>query len=64
MVHSTTDPCLYHKWGNDGLVLIVTWIDDNLIIGSKKAVEKAKKDSMKDLTAMTVETLKSTWGAR
>jgi hypothetical protein len=43
MVQSTTDPCLYHKWGEEGLVLIVLWIDDNLIIGSKKAVEKAKK---------------------
>ncbi len=43
---STADPCLYHKWGEDGLVLIVSWIDDNLIIGSKQAVEKAKKDLM------------------
>jgi hypothetical protein len=25
------------------MVLIVSWVDDNLIIGSKKAVEKAKK---------------------
>jgi hypothetical protein len=28
------------------LVLILSWIDDNLIIGSKKAVEKAKKELM------------------
>jgi hypothetical protein len=28
------------------LVLIVSWIDDDLIIGSKKAVEEAKKESM------------------
>ena len=28
------------------MVLIVLWIDDNLIIGSKKAVEKTKKDIM------------------
>ncbi len=46
MVCSSADLCLYYKWGEDGLVLIVSWIDDNLIIGSKKAVEKAKKDSM------------------
>jgi hypothetical protein len=32
--------------GEEGLVLIVLWIDDNLIIGSKKAVEKTKKDIM------------------
>jgi hypothetical protein len=47
MMRSTTDPCLYHKWGEEGLVLIVLWIDNNLIIGSKKAVEKTKKDIMK-----------------
>ncbi len=29
------------------MVLIVLWIDDNLIIGSKKAVEKTKKGIMK-----------------
>ncbi len=28
------------------MVLVVSWIDDNLIIGSKKTVEKAKKDLM------------------
>ncbi len=28
------------------MVLIVSWIDDSLIIGSKKAFEKAKKESM------------------
>ncbi len=46
IVQSTIDPCLYHQWGEDGSVLIVSWIDDNLIIGSKKAVEKAKKELM------------------
>ncbi len=28
------------------MVLIVSWIDDNIIIGSKKAVEKTKKNIM------------------
>jgi hypothetical protein len=28
------------KMGGGGLVLIVSWIDDNLIIRSKKVVEK------------------------
>jgi hypothetical protein len=46
MTSSTADPCLYHKWGEEGLVLIVLWIDDNLIIGFKKAVEKTNKDIM------------------
>jgi hypothetical protein len=46
MTRSTADPCLYHKCGEEGLVLIVSWIDNNLIIGSKKVVEKTKKDIM------------------
>jgi hypothetical protein len=46
MTWSTADPCLYHKWGEKGFSLIVSWIDDNLIIESKKAVEKTKKDLM------------------
>jgi hypothetical protein len=61
---STTDPCLYHKWGEKGFVLIVSWIDKNLEIRSKKAAEKTKKDIMKKLTVKTVESLKSTWDAR
>ncbi len=47
MMQSTADPCLYHKWGEERLVLIVSWIDNNLIIGPNKAVEKTKKDLMK-----------------
>ncbi len=46
MVLGTADPCLYHKWSDNRLVLIVSWIDDNLIIGTKKAVEKSKKELM------------------
>jgi hypothetical protein len=46
MVCSIADPCLYYKRGEGGLVLIVSWINDNLIIGSKQAVEKAKKNLM------------------
>ncbi len=44
------------------MVLIVSWIEDNLIIG-KKAVEKTKKDLMYRF-AKIVETLKSTWDTR
>jgi hypothetical protein len=46
MTQSTADPCLYHKCGEERLVLTVSLIDDNLIIGSKKVVEKTKKDIM------------------
>jgi hypothetical protein len=44
---SMSDPCLYYKWTeNNGLVIIVSWIDDNLIVGSEAAVLEAKKDMM------------------
>ena len=32
MTQSTADLCLCHKWGEEGLVLIVPWIENNLII--------------------------------
>jgi hypothetical protein len=32
MVHSTADPCLYHKWREDGLVLIVSWFGNYCLL--------------------------------
>jgi len=46
MTRSTADPCLYFKRTSDGLMMILSWIDDNLIIGSESAVPKVKKDLM------------------
>ena len=46
MTQSTADPCLYFKWTSDGLAMILSWIDDNLIIGLETAVLKVKKDLM------------------
>ena len=46
MTRSTADPCLYFKWSDHGLVLIASWIDDNLIIGSEKGVAEVKADLM------------------
>ena len=42
MARSTADPCLYYDWTSDGLVTILSWIDDNLIVGSDGAVAKTK----------------------
>ena len=47
MTRSTADPCLYFKWTDDGLVIIASWIDDNLIIGSEKGVAKVKAELMR-----------------
>ena len=46
MKRSTADPCLYYDWTELGLVLIVSWIDDNLIMGTKEAVAKTKHELM------------------
>ena len=41
---SKIDPCLYHKWTEEGLVLWVSWVDDCLVVGPKEAMEKAKEE--------------------
>jgi hypothetical protein len=38
------DPCVYFRWGVDGLVLIASWVDDLLICGCEKAVMNVKKE--------------------
>ena len=44
MKRTTTDPCLCFNWTEDGLTLVMLWTDDNLIIGSGKAVARTKKN--------------------
>ena len=46
MMWSTTNSCLYFKWGDHGLVMVASWIDDKLIIGSYRAVASVKNDLM------------------
>ena len=47
LIRSTADPCLYYKWTDNGLVMTVSWIDDNLIVGCEKAVLDTKAELMK-----------------
>ena len=46
MQRSTADPCLYYDWTDLGLVIILSWIDDNLIVGNKQAVAVTKQELM------------------
>ena len=46
MKRSTADPCLYFKWMEKGLVMIVLWIDNMLIIGYKTPALETKKEFM------------------
>ena len=46
MKRSQADPCLYFNWTDKGLVLLVSWINDNLIIGNDKIPTITKKELM------------------
>ena len=43
---SKADPCLYYTWTALGLAILVSWIDDNLIIGSQATVDHTKAQLM------------------
>ncbi len=43
---STADPCLYYKWVNGRLVMMMSWIDDNAIVGQESDVMDLKKALM------------------
>ena len=46
MKRSKADPCLYYQWNALGLVMIVSWIDDNLIIGNGANMKNIKHELM------------------
>jgi hypothetical protein len=43
---STADPCLYYKWVNRWLVRMMSWINDNAIVGQESNVMDLKKALM------------------
>ena len=44
LTRSEADPCLYIKHDvKHGLIMIISWIDDLLVVGSEKGVEETKK---------------------
>ncbi len=47
MERSTDDPCLYFKWDKqEKLVLMISWIDDNIIMVSQDVVKNTKQRLM------------------
>ena len=44
---STADPCLYYKWVEGRLVIMISWINDNMILGPSNLVMQIKNDLMK-----------------
>ncbi len=61
---SSADLCLYYKWEEKRLVIMISWIDDSMIVGPSDLVLKLKSNPMKNLNAMTVECSQSTSGTR
>jgi hypothetical protein len=43
---SSANPCLYYKWVDGRLVIMISWIDDNMILGPSNLVMQLKKDLM------------------
>ncbi len=43
---STADPCLYLKWVNGWLIMMMSWIDANAIVGQESNVMELKKALM------------------
>jgi hypothetical protein len=43
---SSSDPCLYYKWEEKRLVIMILWIDDNMIVGPSDLVLKLKSNLM------------------
>ena len=46
LTRSSADLCLYYKWIEGRLVMILSWIDDNEIVGFDKDVLNVKQDLM------------------
>jgi hypothetical protein len=46
IARSSVDPCLYYKWKDNRLVMMLLWIDDNAIVGYEKDMLDLKKELM------------------
>ncbi len=43
---SSANPCLYYKWVDCRLVIMISWINDNMILGPSNLVMQLKNDLM------------------
>jgi hypothetical protein len=44
---SSADPCLYYKWEEGRVVIMISWINDNMIVGPSDLVMKLKNNLIK-----------------
>jgi hypothetical protein len=61
---SSADPSLYYKWEGERLVIMISWIDDNMIVNPSDLVLMLKSNLMSSFNATTVEGSQSTSGTR
>jgi hypothetical protein len=47
LMRSTANPCLYYKWERGSLVIMISGIDDNMVLGPEDLVMQVKADLMK-----------------
>jgi hypothetical protein len=47
---SKVDVCLFYHWTSIGLLLLISWVDDIMIAGTKEGVAQGKKDLAANFT--------------
>ena len=45
-MRNSANPCLYYKWVDGRLVIMISWINDDMIPGPSHLVMQLKKDLM------------------
>jgi hypothetical protein len=61
---SLANPCLYYKWERGKLVIMISWIDDNMILGPEDLVIQVKADLIKQFECDDCGNLKNMLGTR
>ena len=61
---SSGDPCLYHKTNSSGHILIISWIDDLLIVGSETDIAVTKEQLKKRFDCDDIGPLKEYVGCK
>ena len=46
-MHSSVDPCFYYRQKEGRLVIMISWINDNMILGPADLVMELKAELMK-----------------
>ena len=59
-----TDSCLYYRYSKKGLSIIVSWVDNCMILGDQKNVEQCKKELMERFECDNVGEMKDLLNAR